>query len=77
MTLRTRIVNYLEGNPGTRYTNAQLAQILAAPLASVRRASLQALRFGLLDDGGPVSYDPNTVTYVAPFGDKMEPASFD
>jgi hypothetical protein len=26
MTLRTRIVNYLEGNPGTRYTNAQLAQ---------------------------------------------------
>jgi hypothetical protein len=71
MTLRQRIVNYILEHPGQRFTNAELAQYLNAPLPSVRRASLKAMLRSELEDGGPATYNPSVVTYVAPLASEM------
>ncbi len=67
MTLRQRIVDTItKSTPGVRWTNADLADALKAPLPSIRRASLQAMLRGEIMDGGPVTYNLSVVTYVAP-----------
>jgi hypothetical protein len=70
-TLRQRVVNYLLENPGRRFTNGELADILSAPLPSVRRATLKALTHAQIEDGGPTTYNPNIVTYVAPLTNEI------
>ncbi len=65
MSLRKRIVDHINLNRGTRYTNSDLAAILDAPQPSVRRASLDAMLKGEIADGGPATYNAGVVTYVA------------
>ena len=65
-TLRQRVVEEIISNPGVRYTNWELARVLQAPMASVRRATLNAMLKSEIEDGGPASYNASVVTYVAP-----------
>lgn len=64
-SLRQRIVEYISERPGIRFTNADLAHALGAPIPSVRRATLNAMFRAQINDGGPSSYNPSVVTYVA------------
>lgn len=65
-TLRQRVVAHILANPGIRFTNGQLADATGAPMPSVRRATLNAMLRAEIEDGGPASYNPSVVTYVAP-----------
>ncbi len=64
-TLRQRVVEMVNSQPGYRWTNEELTRRLQAPQASVRRASLKAMSLAQINDGGPSSYNPSVVTYVA------------
>lgn len=41
MTLRARVLEHINANPGFQFTNGQLAAYLAAPEPSIRRATLR------------------------------------
>lgn len=66
MTQKQAIIDYIVSYPGQRFTNVEIANALGLPLPSVRRATLEAMLAGHLEDGGPATYNPSVVTYVAP-----------
>lgn len=51
MTVHQRIVQHLEAHRGKKFTNRQIAQALAIPEPSVRRATLRGLYRGVSDAG--------------------------
>jgi DNA-binding IclR family transcriptional regulator len=75
MNLRTRVLFTINSIPGRSYTNGQLARILNAPEASVRRATLTLENQGSISGRGQGTVKSPVLWYARQIEAPVEPVS--